>query len=69
MDENELDLDEQELTPKLHDRWTVLVLALDWAKCVAGITSDTLSIATQAAMQHGTQKQYDRKFGQITKEL
>ena len=63
MDEDEFD--EQKLSPKLHDRWTVLILALDWAKCVTGITSDVLSNATQMAIEHGIQKSYDRKFNKI----
>jgi len=68
MDENEIDLDEEELTPRLHDKWSVLVLAANWACQIASVTAQTFELGTKMAVQHATQKNFDREFLQITKE-
>lgn len=69
MDENESDLQDEEVKPRTHDRWTVLALAFDWAAQVASISSDTLLVAAKATIQHGWQREYDRKFTKMTEDL
>lgn len=53
---------------KRHTKWTVIVLALDWLHNVTLATAETIGSFVIAAGQHGTQKDYDRKFDEITKE-
>lgn len=69
MDENEIESEVEELTPRLHDKWSVLVLALDWASNVAGDTATALAMGAKMAVQHANQKNYDREFNKITKEM
>lgn len=52
-----------------HDRWSIAVLALNWATQVACATADTIENFTIAAMQHGTQVKYDKKFNEIVRKL
>lgn len=68
MDENEIDIEEEELTPRLHDKWSVLVLAANWATQMASVTAEAFELATKMAVQHANQKNYDREFKNITKE-
>lgn len=69
MDENETHFEVEELTPRLHDKWSVLVLALSWATNVTSTTAKALSAGTDMALQHAAQKTYDREFNQITREM
>jgi hypothetical protein len=69
MDENEITHEAEELTPRLHDKWSVLVLALNWATNVTMTTAKALGAGTDMALQHAAQKTYDREFNQITKEM
>lgn len=66
MDENEIGIEEEELTPRLHDKWSVLVLVCNWATQVASVTAEALELSTKMAVQHANQKNYDREFNSIT---
>lgn len=68
MDENETDVTQEELTPRLHDKWSVLVLALDWAANVAGDTAVALGMGAKIAVQHANQKHFDREFNKIVED-
>lgn len=69
MDENEYTVEEEDLKPRSHDKWTVLAFVLDWGAQVADITAETLTVAAKATIQHSWQKAYDRKFDKMTKDL
>ncbi len=60
---------EKAAQPMRHDRWSVLILAVNWATNVAQATTDTLEAATLAIAQHANQKMYDRKFEQMTERF
>lgn len=68
MDENETTIEEEELTPRLHDKWSVLVLAMNYAYNLAATTADALEVATKMAVQHANQKNYDRKFNKMMED-
>lgn len=55
------------ITPQRHDRWSVLIYALNWSAAVASVTAMTLTDATKAAIEHAEQVTIDRKFHAITK--
>lgn len=69
MDEYESDIQDEDVQPRTHDRWTVLALALDWVAQVSSISANTLEVAAKATIQHSWQKVYDRKFDKMTKDL
>lgn len=68
MDENEIDCDELELTPRLHNRWSVLVLAASCAQQMSSVITDVLTGAVKMAVEHAAQKNYDREFNKIVEE-
>ena len=69
MDENEIELEDFEVTPRLHSKWSVLVLATNWLAQVTAVTAKSLELATIMAAEHATQKSYDNEFHEITKEM
>jgi len=57
--------EEIEITPQIHNRWAVIVPALD---CVANIAGDIERMFKAYAIfgaQHGMQRQYDRRFKEV----
>ena len=68
MDENEIIENAMELTPRLHSRWSVLVLAASWAQQVSAATADVLTGAMQITIEHASQKNYDREFKRIVED-
>jgi hypothetical protein len=69
MDENECNDEVEYPMAKSHNRWTLLVLGLNWAQEVASTTAETLGQLTIAASQHANQRTYDKRFNTIVKEL
>lgn len=67
MDEN--DTEYITLKPMRHDRWSVLILALNVAGSMVEIASDGLRAGAMMAGQHANQKMYDRKFNEIVSDL
>lgn len=57
---------ESRISPRLHDRWSLLTLAVSFAGDVTLVAADYLASAAVMAAQHSTQKQYDRKFKEVT---
>jgi len=65
MDENEITEETYELIPRLHDAWSVLVLATGWLNGVAHVTANTIQTAHIMAAQHATQKNTDHEFSEM----
>lgn len=57
------------LRPMRHDRWSVLILALNVAGSMVEVASDGLRAGAMMAGQHANQIQYDRKFNDITRQI
>jgi|SoimicMinimDraft_10_1059738.scaffolds.fasta_scaffold00002_6 hypothetical protein len=57
---------ESYINPRLHDRWSLLTLGVSFMGDVIQVTADYFASAAMMAAQHSTQKQYDRKFKEIT---
>lgn len=57
------------LRPMRHDRWSVLILALNVAGSMVEVASDGLRVGAMMAGQHANQIQYDRKFNDITRQI
>lgn len=57
------------LKPMRHDRWSVLILALNVASTIVYDVSEGLRAGAMMAGQHANQKIYDRKFNEITRNL
>ncbi len=55
------------INPIRHNRWSVLILGLDWAGKVAQITGNTLTAAMLTACEHANQVQIDSKFKEVTR--
>jgi hypothetical protein len=55
------------INPIRHNRWSVLILGLDWAGKVAMVTSNSLTAAMVAACEHANQLKYDEKFQEVTR--
>jgi hypothetical protein len=66
MDEDE---DYVTINPIRHNRWSVLILGLDWAGKVAMITGSTLTAAMLTACEHANQLKYEEKFKEVTRGL
>lgn len=67
MDEHGID---QEVSiARRHDRWSVLIVGLNFATQVATAAANTLEQYTIMSVQHANQKIYDRKFKQMTDNL
>jgi len=56
------------MKPMTHDRWSVLILALNVATNIFQDLSDGMAAGSMIAAQHANQKIYDRKFNEITRE-
>jgi hypothetical protein len=67
MDEEEVEMEVILIEPKLHDRWSLLLVAVSTAAEVAGVFANNLSTLSMMAAQHAKQKHYDRKFREITR--
>lgn len=66
MDEEGI-IDEVTLTPRLHDRWSLLTLGVSFVGDVVQITADYMASAAMMAAQHSKQKEFDKRFKEITK--
>jgi hypothetical protein len=66
MDEEGI-IDEVTFEPRLHDRWSLLTLAVAFTGDLVQITADYFASAAMMAAQHSKQKEYDRKFKEIIK--
>lgn len=64
MDENEIEEIDYPHA-KTHNRWTVLVLSLNYISRVIEQTGQFTSELTIAAAQHANQKMIDKKFNEI----
>lgn len=67
MDEEETTEYEATLTPRLHDRWSLLTLGVAFVGDLVQTTADYLSSAAMMAAQHSKQKEYDKKFERIVR--
>lgn len=65
MDENEITEETYELIPRLHNGWSLLVLATSWLNGVAHVTANTVQSAHIMAAQHATQKNTDHEFSEL----
>ncbi len=59
--------EESTIKPVRHDRWSVLILAVNCAANVAQVVTNTLEGYTLMVAQHANQKIYDKKFEGIAK--
>lgn len=67
MDEEETYV-EAIIEPRLHDRWSLLSLAVAFAADLSQTVSNNLASAAVMSVQHAKQKHYDREFGRMTSE-
>jgi len=67
MDEEETTQYEATLTPRLHDRWSLLTLGVSFVGDIVQTTADYLSSAAMMAAQHSRQKEFDKKFKEIVR--
>ncbi len=67
MDEHETE-ETVTIRPIKHNRWSVLVLGLNWATQVVDATAVLLEQLTVAAAQHANHVRYDDKFTEIVKD-
>lgn len=68
MEEEGITYEPEAYRPKLHDRWSLLTLAVAFVGDVLQTAADYGSSAAVMAAQHAKQKQYDRQFKEITWE-
>lgn len=61
-----MDEDEYELRPARHDRFSVLVPALQAAANGAAALSNMFTVYSMMALQQSMIKEYDREFQKIT---
>ena len=50
---------------RLHNRWSLLVLGLDYVTSVAELTAEALATATRMAAQHAIQLNVDHEFAEL----
>lgn len=55
--------------PQRHDRWSVLIVGLNWITQLANANYVALDQCTMMAAQHANQKKYDDKFGVLTEPV
>jgi len=67
MEEEGITTESYAITPRLHDRWSLLTLGVSFVGDVVQIGADYLASAAMMAAQHSTQKQYDKKFREVTR--
>jgi len=65
-------MDDEEITirfvdPKIHDRWSLVVIAAHWLSGVTQVTANSAAVLMATAMEHAEQKEYDRKFREIVR--
>lgn len=66
MDDEEIS-DEVTLTPRLHDRWSLLTLGVAFVGDVLQVATDYAASAAMMAAEHSQQKRYDKRFKEIVK--
>lgn len=59
-------MEEIVITPQRHNRWAIIVPALDLISNVAQEVSDTFKAYAVLGAQHSMQLQYDRRFKEMT---
>ena len=69
MDQDEDDFVTYTIRPARHDRFSVLIPALQAAASGAAAISNMFSTYSMMAMQHSMIKEYDREFNRITEGL
>jgi len=65
MDEDEI-VFSYEVSPKLHNKWSLLALAAGFIGDIARVVADNTSTAATMAIQHAKQKEFDKEFAGIT---
>jgi hypothetical protein len=63
MDDDDLEI--EVLTPQRHNRWAVIVPALDLMSNIALDVHQTFKMWAVLGAQHGMQIHYDRKFREV----
>lgn len=53
------------IEPKLHDRWSLLLVAVSTVAEISEAITNNLSTLSMITAQHMKQKHYDRKFREI----
>ena len=56
-----------QVEPRLHDRWSLLLVAVSTIAELTEVVANNLSTLTMITAQHAKQKHYDKKFREITK--
>lgn len=59
---------ESYISPRLHDRWSLLTLGVAFVGDVVQVAADYFASAAMMTAQHSTQKQYDKKFREVTRD-
>jgi hypothetical protein len=67
VDDDDFETDVMTIKPQRHNRWAVIVPALDLISNVALDVHQTFKLYGIMGAQHSMQKQYDRKFKEIIK--
>lgn len=67
MDEDETE--DYTVAPMRHDRWSVLIVGLNFATQIVTTTANTLEQYTLMAAQHANQVKYDKRFGAMMEPL
>jgi hypothetical protein len=67
MEDDDVEVEVITVEPKLHDRWSLLLLAVTTAAEVTQVIANNLATASMMMAQHTRQKHYDRKFREITR--
>ncbi len=57
---------EVKIQPRLHDRWSLLALAVGFVDDIASVVSDWTGITSAMAAEHVSQKRIDKKFRRVT---
>lgn len=67
MDDEEVTEDIYYAPARRHDRWSLVVLGLNYGRSLAIDTANFLAELTIAASQHANQMQYDKRFSEIVR--
>ena len=68
MDDDEIEVEETTYaTARRHNKWSVVVLGLNYLTRVSQQTSNFVGELTIAAAQHANQVEYDKKFDNMTR--
>lgn len=68
MDEYEVEVEEYEVVPLKHSRWSLLVLGASWLAGVTAQTAKTLELVSIAAAQHNLHKREESQFYEIVRD-